>query len=64
MLELQYIIDYFISCAKLGQMIKGTYQPKKIKRARKHGFLVRMLSRNGQRALSSRRAKGRRKLTV
>ncbi len=41
-----------------------TYQPKKKKRARTHGFLTRMASSTGQKVIKRRRAKGRAKLTV
>ncbi|MDO8183615.1 MAG: 50S ribosomal protein L34 [bacterium] len=41
-----------------------TYQPKKRKRAKTHGFLVRSKSKNGQRVLKRRRQKGRSKLAV
>ncbi|MFH0791796.1 MAG: 50S ribosomal protein L34 [bacterium] len=41
-----------------------TYQPKKKKRARTHGFLKRSRTTAGQRVLNRRRQKGREKLTV
>jgi len=45
-------------------MPKRTYQPKKKKRARKHGFLKRSQTPGGKNILKRRRAKGRNKLTV
>ncbi len=41
-----------------------TYQPKKKKRAKTHGFLVRSKSKTGRNTILRRRRKGRRKLTV
>jgi len=44
--------------------MKRTYQPKRIPRKRKHGFLKRMHTRTGQAILNARRRKGRHALTV
>jgi large subunit ribosomal protein L34 len=45
-------------------MVKRTYQPKRIPRKRDHGFLARMRTRGGRSVVTSRRAKGRWRLTI
>lgn len=45
-------------------MPKRVFQPKKVKRARKHGFMARMETSGGAKVIKRRRAKGRTRLAV
>lgn len=45
-------------------MVKRTYQPKKVKKKKKHGFLERMRTREGNAIIKRRKRKGRKEISA
>jgi large subunit ribosomal protein L34 len=44
--------------------LKRTYQPKRRKHAKIHGFMARMADKDGQKVIKRRRRKGRKRLSA
>ncbi|WP_036221346.1 50S ribosomal protein L34 [Mesoaciditoga lauensis] len=44
--------------------MKRTYQPKRLKRARTHGFRARMKTKSGRKIINNRRSMGRKRIAV